>query len=375
MGQMIRRIGVVFLVLLATGGMVVGSIYAGREVGDYVWAYAWILWAPVGGLILFQRPGNWVGRIALGIGVSYGISFLLLAGIYGDRSLEVRAWMEMIQTVTGVLPWLGVILLLVVFPSGTFEGRPERIAGLAVAVAGAWAAVGFAASTVPMEVTGVPSPLANHSIETFTAWLAGDQGFFIVPLLTIMSIGTLFRRSRRSSGIERQQFRWLLFGALAFLAFLGFGSLIPDVTGFEFIWVVAGASIPLAIGVAVLRYRLYEIDRIISRTVSYALVVGLLGLVLFGLVAGLGTWLGRENQLVVAVSTLAVAGLFNPVRRRVQGWVDRRFNRSRYDAERVMSEFVAGLRGRVDRDGVVEGWVGVVSETMQPTSVGVWVRS
>jgi hypothetical protein len=108
--------------------------------------------------------------------------------------------------------------------------------------------------------------------------------------------------------------------------------------------------------------------------VSYALVVGFLGLVLFGLVAGLGAWLGRENQLVVAVSTLAVAGLFNPVRRRVQAWVDRRFNRSRYDAERVMSEFVGSLRDRVDRDGVVEGWVGVVSETMQPTSVGVWVR-
>jgi hypothetical protein len=148
---------------------------------------------------------------------------------------------------------------------------------------------------------------------------------------------------------------------------------IADVAA-DILFNVAVVGFPVAVGVAVLRYRLYEIDRIISRTVSYALVVGLLGLVLFGLVAGLGAWLGRENQLVVAVSTLAVAALFNPVRRRVQGWVDRRFNRSRYDAERVMSEFVGSLRDRTDPDGVVEGWVGVVSETMQPTSVGVWVR-
>jgi hypothetical protein len=152
-------------------------------------------------------------------------------------------------------------------------------------------------------------------------------------------------------------------------------------------WVVVGLTTVFALWIAVMApyqaavngvdnlYRLDEIDRIVSRTVSYALVVGVLGLVFFGVVTALTAWLSAESDLVVAGSTLAVAALFNPVRRRVQAWVDRRFNRSRYDAERVMDGFASSLRDRVDPEGVVDGWVGVVSDTMQPRSVAVWVRS
>jgi len=134
-------------------------------------------------------------------------------------------------------------------------------------------------------------------------------------------------------------------------------------------------ALPVSIGVAVLRYHLYEIDRIVSRTVSYAVVVGVLAVVFFGVVTVLTSLLPAESDLAVAGSTLAVAALFNPVRRRVQAWVDRRFNRSRYDAQKVMDAFSGSLRDRVDPDGVVEGWVGAVSETMQPTTVGVWIRA
>jgi uncharacterized membrane protein YbhN (UPF0104 family) len=133
-------------------------------------------------------------------------------------------------------------------------------------------------------------------------------------------------------------------------------------------------AIPAAIGVAITRYRLYEIDRLISRTVSYLLVIGLLVGVYAGLVALLQVFVPSDNPLVVAASTLAVAALFNPVRKRIQDWVDRRFNRSRYDAERVMDSFASTLRDRVEVGDVVDGWVGVVSETMQPTAVGVWIR-
>jgi hypothetical protein len=132
--------------------------------------------------------------------------------------------------------------------------------------------------------------------------------------------------------------------------------------------------VPFSVGFSVARYRLYDIDRIISRTVSYALVAGFLGLVFFGLVTAVGAVSPGESPLAVAASTLAVAALFNPVRKRVQGWVDRRFNRSRYDAEKVMEGFAGSLQDRVDPDGVVDGWVAVVEETMQPSSVGVWVR-
>jgi hypothetical protein len=124
--------------------------------------------------------------------------------------------------------------------------------------------------------------------------------------------------------------------------------------------------------VAILRYRLYEIDRIISRTVTYALVVGLLVLA----VAGVATLVGSrfDDPIVVAATTLAVAAVFNPLRKRVQGLVDRRFNRSLFDSGRVMDDFAASLRERVDQIEVIDGWTGVVSQTMQPSTLGVWIR-
>jgi hypothetical protein len=135
---------------------------------------------------------------------------------------------------------------------------------------------------------------------------------------------------------------------------------------------VAIVGIAVAISVALLRYRLYDIDRVVSRTATYALVVG----VLAGAVALVAAVVGTRftDPLVVAATTLGVAALFNPIRRRVQRLVDRRFNRSRYDQERVMVEFTSTLRDLVDPDEVVAGWLTSVAETMQPSSSGVWVR-
>jgi hypothetical protein len=137
---------------------------------------------------------------------------------------------------------------------------------------------------------------------------------------------------------------------------------------------IAVLALPLAIGFAVLRYRLYEIDRIISRTVAYTIVIVLLVVAYMAALSALTWLLPTESPLAVAASTLAAAALFNPLRVRVQAWVDRRFNRSRYDAERVMTGFAETLRDEVDLDSVVEGWVTVVSRTMQPATVDVWVR-
>jgi hypothetical protein len=140
---------------------------------------------------------------------------------------------------------------------------------------------------------------------------------------------------------------------------------------------LGGVTLPIAIVLSIIRYRLYEIDRIVSRTLAYLLVVVVLGsLFALGVVAipNLVIGTGSAPPLVVAGSTLAVAALFNPMRRRALRWVDRRFNRSRYDAERVMSEFAQTLRDQVGSNGLVDGWVGVVSETMQPSGIGVWVR-
>ena len=124
-----------------------------------------------------------------------------------------------------------------------------------------------------------------------------------------------------------------------------------------------------------LRYRLYDLDRLVSRTVSYAVVVGLLALLFFGIVSLLTSLLDAQSDVVVAATTLAVVALFNPLRKRVQSAVDSRFNRSRYDSQRVMDRFAESLRNRIDPDEVVEGWVGVVNETMQPAAAGVWIRA
>ena len=201
------------------------------------------------------------------------------------------------------------------------------------------------------------------------------EGFLYVPIVMIVpAFASAVVRRRRSTGIERQQLKWFVVAMpLMVLSFLlsfdvfGLAKTINDVLSSA-----ALCGVWLSIGVAVLRYRLYEIDRIISRTVTYAIVAGLL----VGGTALAATLVGTrfESPLVVAATTLGVAAVFNPLRRRVQAIVDRRFNRSKYDAERLMDRFSGSLRDRHDADGVVSDWVGVVSETMQPASVGVWVR-
>jgi hypothetical protein len=151
---------------------------------------------------------------------------------------------------------------------------------------------------------------------------------------------------------------------------LGTGRFDPVVLAFA-LW---GNGTAAAIGIAITRHGLFEIDRIISRTVTYAIVITLLGLVYVGGLAGLTTMLDTDSPLAVAASTLAAAALFTPLRRRVQTAVDHRFNRSRYDAERVIDRFSEGLRDEVDPERVVEGWVSVVNETMKPVTSGLWVR-
>lgn len=131
---------------------------------------------------------------------------------------------------------------------------------------------------------------------------------------------------------------------------------------------------PIAIGVAITKYRLYEIDRLISRTLSYALIVGLLAVVFSVGAVGLPTLLEVDQPLFVAGSTLAVAALFDPLRRRIHSWVDRRFNRSRYDTQVVMDRFSATLNDQVEADALIEDWLGVVIETMRPGAISIWMR-
>jgi hypothetical protein len=187
-------------------------------------------------------------------------------------------------------------------------------------------------------------------------------------------------RFRRARGVERQQLRWVALAAalagvavaLILVSWAIWGAQAQALWG----WATGSyvAILPLATGAAILRYRLYDLDRIISRTLAYGLLTVLLGLGYTGVVLGLGQLLGRDSSLVVAAATLAVAAVFQPTRRHVQQAVDRRFNRHRYDAAHTIAAFSTRLRQQVDLDALIPELLAVVEQTVQPTQVSLWLR-
>jgi hypothetical protein len=200
-----------------------------------------------------------------------------------------------------------------------------------------------------------------------------------LPLALVTAVAAVVVRFRRARGIERQQLKWfvaanVLFAVLMLASFLD-GATEPTV--FDIGAFVSLSFPPLAIGIAVLRYRLYEIDRIISRTLGWAIVTGILVAVFAGHVVGLQALLAGFTQgqtLAVAGSTLVAFALFQPVRRRVQRAVDRRFDRARYDGERIAQAFAARLRGEVDLDAAQTALASTAASALQPSSAGVWLR-
>jgi hypothetical protein len=202
-------------------------------------------------------------------------------------------------------------------------------------------------------------------------------GLALELLGLLAGAGSLVLRFRRARGTERLQLRWLaLAGAGASLLVLV--GLVAGLLGRDPVVLVSLALclalLPLATGAAILRYRLYDLDRIISRTVAYGLLTLVLGGGYAMVALGLGQLLGRDSSLVVAAATLAVAAVFQPARRRVQAAVDRRFNRRRHDAARVIEGFAARLRDQVDLDALHGELLAVVDQTMQPTQASLWLR-
>ena len=205
-------------------------------------------------------------------------------------------------------------------------------------------------------------------------WLANPPAWLAVPVLaSIAAIGLSFVARqvlswRRAGGERRQQLKWLASGAAIAVSSILLGILIGSVVP------LAGlAALPAAIGVAILRYRLYDIDRLISRTLAYAIVTGLLVGVYAGLVLLATQLLHVHTPVAVAASTLAAAALFNPLRLRVQHMVDRRFNRARYDADQTVAAFAARLKDAVDLDSVRDDLATVVQQALEPAHLSVWI--
>jgi len=189
-------------------------------------------------------------------------------------------------------------------------------------------------------------------------------------LLVAFSLAVVTRQVlayRRSTGVRRQQLKWLMNGGAIALI----GLIVSPAVGGAFVAVMA---LPISIGVGVLRYRLYEIDRLVSRTLSYAILTALLVGVFIGLIALTTNTLAFSGRVGVAASTLAAAALFNPLRKRIQRLVDRRFNRARYDAEATVAAFTARLRDAVEIDAIRTDLLDAVNRAVQPTHASVWIK-
>jgi hypothetical protein len=351
----------------------------------------WGAYPTVGALILARKPYNRVGWLCCAVGFLLGPAFFgqdyaWYALIHQPGSVPggwAMAWL-------GQWPWylaLGVIsLLLLVFPNGRLVSprwRPVTWV-LAADIAAVWVWAALAPRVLEGRgLTMLTNPLGLQQAEAAFRLLAAIA-FPIGAMLAVLSVASIVVRFRRAGGVERQQLKWFTYAAvlvtLLWLVFFAAGleRWLPSVL-MQVISEIWLGGIPVAIGIAVLRYRLYDIDRLIHRTLVYGLLTFLLGAVYAGLVLVLGQLFGgvgtEPPSWAVAGATLAVAALFQPARRRIQTVVDRRFNRRKYDAARTVEAFSARLRDEVDLDALAAELLAVTDQTMQPTTVSLWLRS
>ena len=340
--------------------------------------------ATVGAVIAGRRARHPVGWLLLGLGL--GLTYQAFGSSYSRYGLVARP---------GALPgasylagfFLGTLFLylccaafvLLLTPTGSLPSPRWRWWARLVAGAGALGLVASVLYPRPLEpeYPAFENPLHVPALEAPLGMAIGASALLVV-LGLLSGAGSLVLRFRRARGVERLQLRWLVVGAvLAAVALLVAVVALQSPDAGDLFQVAFGlclALLPLATGAAILRYRLYDIDRIVSRTLAYALLTVLLGGGYAAVVLGLGQLLGRDSSLVVAGATLAVAAVFQPARRRVQAAVDRRFNRRRHDAAQTIAGFSARLRDQVELDTLTGELLAVVDQTMQPTRSSLWLR-
>jgi hypothetical protein len=339
--------------------------------------------ATVGAVLAGRRPRHPVGWLLLACGLS--LSAAGVAGGYVPYGLQVRpgtlpaaAWLAMYYPATALTPLALLSLVLLLTPTGSPPSPGWRWWAWLMAGAPTVLVLAMPLAPRPSEerYRAVDNPVDLRPFDG--ALLLANRALLAVTVLGVLvGAGSLVVRFRRAHGTERQQLRWLVLAA----ALTGVGMLASVVlvaAGNQVLvgWVfgVCVALLPLAIGAAVLRYRLFDLDRIISRTLAYGLLTLLLGGGYALVVLGLGQLLGQDSALVVAAATLAVAAVFQPARRRIQQVVDRRFNRRRHDTARIIEGFSDRLRQQVDLDTLTAELLGVVDQTMQPTQAWLWLR-
>jgi hypothetical protein len=373
LGGAVLVLGVAAVVLDALIGQLPIGIPAGLVIV--------LTFAAVGLVIARRQPGNPIGWImvvftlvyVLGAAASdYAVLYYRL-GHHGLPLAPLALLLSAVQAPSFAM--FPVVILL--FPDGTVPGRAWRWAARAYA--------GLVAFVLALLLAAPAAALADHDVRLdsrgnltssshLAQWLANPPGWLIVPVIAaIVIIGLSFVGHqvlswRAAEGDRRQQLKWLACGgavaaaSLLLAAALGVAELLAGL-----------AALPVSIGVGILRYRLYDIDRIISRTLAYTLVTGLLVGVYAGLVLLATRVLSVHTPVAVAAATLAAAALFTPLRRRVQQAVDRRFNRARYDADQTATAFAARLKDAVDLDSVRDDLAGAVQQALEPAHISIWV--
>jgi hypothetical protein len=370
------------LALALMGCAVALAVLNKSDVAEAISPMALTVSAMVGGLVASRRPANPIGWFFLG---SAGcLALAEVAARYATSGLPGALAMAWLWS------WLwlpGVTLLLFFVPLYFPDGRlvsPRwrwlvRVAFL-FCVGGA---IYSAFSPGEIQHEGIVNPLGIEALRPVSD-LLGPFAFVLYFALLFASAASLVVRFRRSGSVERQQIKWLAFAALAIPVWFLTNAPIDAASDTLFVIMdvlIVSALTPAATGIAILRYRLYDIDVVINRTLVYGSLTVTLALVYLGGVAVTQTVFrfltGQEQQpqLAVLVSTLVIAAIFNPLRRRVQAFVDRRFYRKKYDAGQILQSFGARLRNETDLDALSSDLVGVARETVQPAHVSLWLRS
>ena len=335
----------------------------------------------VGLVVAHRQPRNRLGWILLGWLFLVGLGGI--AGPYavldyrlGHHGLPLGPAAVVLNNSVQLLALLLAPLIILLFPDGYLPGPRWRWV--------VWTYAGLVACVMTVAVANAIAPVADHDIRLDSSgnltssghlpgWLANPPAWIDAVVLVglagivLAGVGLQVLSWRRATGERRQQLKWLAFGAavtVVWLIAMLFISSLP---------IVGIAALPVSMGIAILKYRLYDIDRIISRTLAYAIVTGLLVGAYAGLVLLATRVLSVHTPVAVAAATLAAAALFNPLRRRVQQIVDRRFNRARYDADQTVAVFAARLKDAVDLDSVRNDLATVVQQALEPAHMSVWV--
>ncbi len=338
----------------------------------------------VGAIIASRQPRNAIGWLFCSVGVTIGLNsfagdyaeFWLASGFGPDSLGETAAWLS---------SWLWILLvyiptsfLLLLFPDGRLLSPRWRHVAWGVALGTAGGVVGYALRAGPL--VDFPHIANPYGVDGPVVGVVGVAGSIVAAGSMVVSAVSLIVRLRRSGSVERQQIKWLAYGGAVMVGILGAGGLITlwSVPASIVVMSVSLLGLPVFTGIAIVRHRLYDIDLLINRTLVYGALTAMLVLVYLCGVVFLQylfrTLAGGESQLAIVASTLAIAALFEPLRRRVQEFIDRRFYRRKYDARKTLEAFSTKLRDETNLGTLNDDLVGVVRDTMQPAYASLWLR-